>query len=67
MPVDINLKQKQIYQRAQYAKRGLGRTYWDYRDKVALSYVDERDTRVVDVGCGEGLTLEKVRRMLLRR
>jgi ubiquinone/menaquinone biosynthesis C-methylase UbiE len=60
MPVDINLKQKPIYQRAQYDKGGIGRIYWNYRDRVALSSMDERDVRVVDVGCGEGVTLETI-------
>ncbi|MDP3096780.1 MAG: class I SAM-dependent methyltransferase [Syntrophales bacterium] len=63
MPVDINLKQKPIYQRAQYDKGGIGRIYWNYRDKLALSCIGERDARVVDVGCGEGVTLEKVSRL----
>jgi SAM-dependent methyltransferase len=63
MPVDINLKQKPLYQRAQYEKGGLGRLYWEYRDKIALSYLNDKDTTIVDVGCGEGVTLEKVSRL----
>ncbi len=52
--------QAPLYQRAQYARGGLGRAYWDYRDKVALSYLDQDDRRIADIGCGEGITLEKV-------
>ena len=59
MPVDTNLaKQGMIYQRQQYAKGGLGARYWDYRDDTALRYVV--GDRIVDIGCGEGITLEKV-------
>lgn len=49
-----------LYQRKQYQKGGVGRIYWDYRDKVALSLLDDRDKRIVDLGCGEGITLEKL-------
>lgn len=49
-----------MYQRVQYAKGGVGRRYWDYRDKVALSFVLERHRRIADLGCGEGITLEKM-------
>lgn len=62
MPVDTNLaKEGMIYQRDQYAKGGLGVRYWDYRDKVALSHVTGK--RIVDIGCGEGITLEKLVRL----
>jgi len=59
MPVDTNLeKEGMIYQRDQYAKGGIGVRYWDYRDAVALSHVV--GNRIIDVGCGEGITLEKL-------
>lgn len=59
MPVDTNLaKEGMIYQRDQYAKGGIGVRYWDYRDKAALSHVV--GDRIVDIGCGEGITLEKL-------
>ena len=62
MPVDTALpKEGMIYQREQYAKGGPGARYWDYRDKVALDLVTGND--IVDVGCGEGLTLEKLVRL----
>ncbi|MDP3286576.1 MAG: class I SAM-dependent methyltransferase, partial [Desulfobacterales bacterium] len=59
MPVDIHLKQKPIYQREQYDKGGIGKTYWDYRDNLVFSCIGDRDVRIVDIGCGEGITLEK--------
>jgi ubiquinone/menaquinone biosynthesis C-methylase UbiE len=63
MPVDIHLKHTPIYQREQFDKGGIGRIYWNYRDKLALSCMGKRDARVVDVGCGEGITLEKAGRL----
>jgi ubiquinone/menaquinone biosynthesis C-methylase UbiE len=63
MPVDVRLKQEPLYQRTQYAKGGLGRLYWDYRDQCALSYLNDRDAAIVDLGCGEGITLEKISRI----
>lgn len=59
MPVDTGLnKEGMIYQREQYAKGGLGVRYWDYRDRVAFRYVTGND--ILDAGCGEGITLEKL-------
>ena len=61
MPVHHHLpKEGMIYQRAQYAKGGAGRVYWDYRDRVAFSYILPEHRRIVDMGCGEGITLEKL-------
>jgi 2-polyprenyl-3-methyl-5-hydroxy-6-metoxy-1,4-benzoquinol methylase len=56
-----------LSQRAQYAKGGIGKAYWDYRDKVALSLLDERDLCIVDLGCGEGITLERLTNMIPSR
>ncbi len=49
-----------LYQRDQYKKGGLGRTYWDYRDKITLSFLDDKDRCIIDLGCGEGITLGKI-------
>jgi 2-polyprenyl-3-methyl-5-hydroxy-6-metoxy-1,4-benzoquinol methylase len=49
----------QLLQREQYAAGGLGRRYWDHRDRVALSLLRAEDERILDIGCGEGITLEK--------
>lgn len=62
MPVDTGLnKEGMIYQREQYAKGGLGVRYWDYRDRVAFQYVTGNN--ILDAGCGEGITLEKLTRL----
>lgn len=59
MPVDTGLeKEGMIYQREQYAKGGLGVRYWDYRDDCAFAHVV--GTNILDAGCGEGITLEKL-------
>jgi len=51
----------ELCQREQYAKGGIGRWYWDLRDERTLSYIGlEKD--ILDLGCGEGITLEKVLR-----
>jgi len=51
----------ELLQREQYAKGGIGRWYWDLRDGRTLSYIGpEKD--ILDLGCGEGITLEKILR-----
>lgn len=61
MPVtEKKTEQEPLYQRAQYAKGGIARRYWDYRDSVALSLLEPHDSVIVDIGCGEGITLEKI-------
>ena len=60
MPVDVGLeKDGMIYQRAQYAKGGIGRRYWDYRDETIFKHVPKGTGALVEVGCGEGLLTEK--------
>lgn len=58
MPVTGGKRNVEISQRTQYAKKGVGRRFWDFRDSVALSYVV--GPRILDAGCGEGVTLEKL-------
>ncbi|MBF0117391.1 MAG: class I SAM-dependent methyltransferase [Desulfobacterales bacterium] len=60
MPVDINFKQEPLYQREIYYRGGISRIYWDLRDKAIFSYLNENDNIILDVGCGEGITLEKL-------
>ena len=50
-----------IYQREQYAKGGFGVRYWDYRDRSAFRYIFGQD--ILDAGCGEGITLEKMTKL----
>lgn len=52
-----------LLQRDQYAKGGITQTYWDYRDQKALELLDNDDRVIVDLGCGEGLTLAKTIKM----
>lgn len=60
MPVDHNLPTEgMIYQRNQYAKGGIGRLYWDYKDEQVISFVGD-SSRIIDIGCGEGILLEKL-------
>ena len=60
MPVTAHKRNKDISQRDQYNKGGLGRKYWDLRDNHALAHIT--GDRILDVGCGEGITLEKILR-----
>jgi ubiquinone/menaquinone biosynthesis C-methylase UbiE len=52
--------QEALSQRTQYAKGGITRWYWDFRDKKIFSLLDHSDRRIIDLGCGEGLTLQKL-------
>jgi SAM-dependent methyltransferase len=49
----------ELVQREQYAKGGIGRWYWDLRDQRTLSFIQE-EKDILDLGCGEGITLEKI-------
>jgi SAM-dependent methyltransferase len=61
MPVHFDLPSEgMIYQRSQYNKGGIGRRYWDYRDRIVMSYILDGDVKILDIGCGEGITLEKL-------
>ncbi len=48
-----------LNQRRQYAKGGIGKWYWDFRDEKALAFIGH-EKKILDVGCGEGITLEKL-------
>lgn len=55
-----------LLQREQYRKGGIGKWYWDRRDRRTLSYI--RDEKVIlDLGCGEGITLERLLRKFPER
>jgi 2-polyprenyl-3-methyl-5-hydroxy-6-metoxy-1,4-benzoquinol methylase len=56
-------QQEPIYQRAQYAKGGIGRRYWDFRDAAVFREIPQRAGAILDAGCGEGITLEKLARL----
>jgi len=68
MPVDIKpTEQKKLYQRDQYEKGGIGRLYWDYRDKKIFENISKDAKVILDAGCGEGVTLEKLQKMFPNR
>jgi len=60
MPVDHKINSTYISQRAQYVKGGVGRWYWDFRDRQMFKFIESGDNAILDVGCGEGITLEKL-------
>jgi len=49
-----------IFQRKLYTKSIITRKYWDYRDKQVFSFIEPVHLRIVDIGCGEGITLERL-------
>ena len=62
----VNEKQIQgevLYQREIYNRGGLSRMYWDYKDAQLLANIDPTDQTIVDLGCGEGILLEKIIRL----
>jgi SAM-dependent methyltransferase len=48
---------ERVGQRERYAKGGIGRWYWDHRDRAVMPWIG--DGPILDVGCGEGITTEK--------
>jgi len=45
-------------QRERYEQGGIGRWYWDFRDRAMLSMIPEGKT--LDAGCGEMITTRKI-------
>jgi hypothetical protein len=59
MPVNVEQQSGDVlYQRELY--RGLTRLHWDLRDAAVLSLLGNGDKYVVDLGCGEGITLQRM-------
>jgi ubiquinone/menaquinone biosynthesis C-methylase UbiE len=52
-----------LYQRDQYEKSRLVRLYWDWRDNVIIENIAADAKVVLDAGCGEGITLERIIRL----
>jgi len=50
MPVTGGKKTQEISQRAQYQKGGIGRWYWNFRDRSFLPLL--KGTIILDLGCG---------------
>lgn len=60
MPAGVNLpREGMLYQREQYAKSGLTRLYWNYKDGKEIEPF-QGAKRIVELGCGEGITLERM-------
>jgi ubiquinone/menaquinone biosynthesis C-methylase UbiE len=53
---------KTLSQRKQYSKGGIAARYWDHRDHVIFSKIHAGSQSILDAGCGEGITLEKLRK-----
>lgn len=49
-----------LSQRGQYEKGGIGRWFRDFRDQKILSLLEKDCGCLIDLGCGAGITLEKV-------
>jgi len=61
MPVDPGYhRYPPLIQREQYAKGGIGRWYWDFRDRIIFNFIGSDDQDILDLGCGEGITLERL-------
>ena len=60
MPIDHKETSTLLYQRDQYQKGGIGRWYWDWRDKKIFDYIEKSHRNILDIGCGEGVTLGKL-------
>ncbi len=64
MPVDAGVsKDGIVFQREQYAKGGLSRRYWDYKDAEIIKSIGGGRV-IADIGCGEGILLEKLAKAL---
>jgi SAM-dependent methyltransferase len=60
VPVDAGASpQGARSQREQHARGGITRRYWDWKDEALLAHVGDARC-IADVGCGEGLLLEKL-------
>lgn len=60
MPTDLKPNSTKIYQRQSYQSNFITKYYWDFRDKVIMSFINDKHRNILDAGCGEGLLLEKL-------
>jgi ubiquinone/menaquinone biosynthesis C-methylase UbiE len=49
-----------FYQREIYKRGGIPRWYWDFKDEQVIKLISQTDQYIVDIGCGEGILLEKI-------
>jgi 2-polyprenyl-3-methyl-5-hydroxy-6-metoxy-1,4-benzoquinol methylase len=65
MPIDHKKTSTYLSQRGQYQKGGMGRWYWDYKDNHIFNLIKPEQKNILDIGCGEGITLEKLTKQYL--
>jgi len=63
MPVNEKEGSVVVYQREVYQKGGVGRKYWDFPDDSLFSFIRPEHHDILDLGCGEGITLEKLEKL----
>jgi len=49
-------------QRKHYQKGGIGGWFRRFRDETVFELLKEEDHRIIDLGCGEGITLEALKK-----
>jgi len=60
MPIDHKKETSYLSQWKYYEAGGVGRKYWDYRDDKVFSFIKDEHKKIIDLGCGEGITLKKL-------
>ena len=60
MPVNYKFPEMGLSSRDVYRKSFLTRFYWNRKDDLLLSLIGLNDKNIIDLGCGEGITLEKL-------
>lgn len=59
----VNEKQvagPKLYQRDLYGAGGITKWYWDYKDRRIIRSIPVNAMSILDLGCGEGILLEKL-------
>ncbi len=59
MPVDA-FTESVVYQREAYKNSFITRLYWDFKDKKIISKIPSTSQKILDLGCGEGILLERL-------
>lgn len=50
-----------LFQRVQFSRGGVNARYWRFRDETIATLVGNEASTIVDAGCGEGITLQRLR------
>jgi 2-polyprenyl-3-methyl-5-hydroxy-6-metoxy-1,4-benzoquinol methylase len=65
MPINIHdTSDTALLQRELYANSILTRTYWDFKDRVIAGLIPDTAIDILDLGCGEGISLENIKNAL---